>query len=110
MATMANMSVRERVIEVVKRTAEALQASRTHADDTQAAADALRAACDSVGISPQDFDGAIASDTDLQMLKETAIREAVAGSTDPGPHGAVSRESMSGKPGDLTKSRTNQTP
>jgi hypothetical protein len=67
---------------------------------------ALEAACAQVGISVDDYHAALASDPSLADLEKQAMTEKVAGSTDPGPHDAISRESPSGQPGDLTKPRT----
>lgn len=67
---------------------------------------ALEEACARTGISVDDYAAALQEDPSLADLEKQALTEKVAGSTDPGPHDAISRESPSGQPGDLTKPRT----
>jgi hypothetical protein len=101
---------RECVLEIVKSAADALRAARTSAEDTRAVSDALARACATLRVAPEAFDAAIGADPELETLKNEALREALAGGTDPGPYAEISRESMSGLPGDTTKSRTESEP
>lgn len=101
---------RELVLDIVKRAAGAIQTDPTKADDPAVVAQNLASACDAVGVSPEAFDATIADDPELELLKSAALHEAVAGGADPGPHAEISRESMSGIPGDLTKSRSEPEP
>ena len=99
---------RESDLHIVKSAAGALRASRASAHDPQRVPRALAAACRAAGVAPEAFDAAVEAEPELEQLKSAAIHEAVAGSTDPGPNAEISRESMSGQPGDLTKSRSNR--
>lgn len=81
--------------------------ARTDDDDVQRA---LAAACTSVGITPQDYARAVQASPDLTELERETLREALAGSTDPGPQDEISRESPSGQPADLRKNRTYPVP
>jgi hypothetical protein len=101
---------RAAVLEIVKSASNALRAARASPDDAAAVARALAEACAAAGVSAAAFDAAVAADADLEQLETAALREAVAGGADPGPYAEISRESMSGKPGDTTKSRTNSEP
>lgn len=108
---MATSSVsRATALAIIKSAAEALHDGRVHPDDAAAVPRALAHACDTSGVSPQAFDAAIAADPELEHLQNEALHEALAGDADPGPHAEISRESMSGKPGDTTKSRTHSEP
>lgn len=71
---------------------------------------AVAAACTTVGITPQDYAAAVRGSPELTELERETLREALAGSTDPGPHDEISRESPSGQPGDLHKNRTHPIP
>jgi hypothetical protein len=93
---------RTRAIRIIRQAADALQAARTKPEDSTAVSRALARACSELGIEPAAFDALIAADPELELLKVNAIREAVAGSTDPGPHDAISREAATGQPGDTT--------
>ncbi|MBX3225976.1 MAG: hypothetical protein KIT84_29630 [Labilithrix sp.] len=90
---------------MIRTAAEAIRHEPTRAEDPSVVAHELARASKLAGITPEAFDRAIDLDPELELLKITALIEAVAGSTDPGPHDAISRESPSGKPGDLTKER-----
>lgn len=72
--------------------------------------EAIRTTCDAEGISPQEYRAVVAADRELEHLQELAFREAMGGSTDPGPYAAISRESMSGQPGNTMKSRSRPEP
>lgn len=80
-----------------------------HADRTRVV-HAIASACDTAGIAPQRYAVALAEDPLLAKLEHDAIDDAIADAPDPGPYAAVSRESMSGRPGDTTKSRTHPEP
>lgn len=92
-----NQVTRETALEVVRRAAAKLQAGR------ESTAAVVHAACAEMGVEPAAFEAVMAADPDLEQLEVAAFDEALAGSTDPGPHGEISRESSSGKPGVLTK-------
>lgn len=72
--------------------------------------DAIASGCTAVGISPQDYSSAVEADPELEELQRRTFDEALTEAPDPGPYAAISRESMSGKPGDLSKSRTHPEP
>ena len=91
---------RAQVIEVIQRAAGTLRTQRSQPEDSAAISAALAGACKELGVSPTLFDGVIATDADLEQLKKMAITEALAGSTDPGPNDAISREASTGQPGD----------
>jgi hypothetical protein len=90
----------------MRAAADLLRAEKTGPKDEGAIRRAIATACDTMGISPQDYVAIVQSDATLSELEQHAIDEAVMGSTDPGPHAAISRESNSGKPGDLSKARS----
>ncbi len=101
---------RERVIAVIKDFSDGLLAEKNGGHVTPESSDArvrgvLRQACERVGVALEDYTRALADDPVLQKLEHDAVVQAVAGSVDPGPNDAISRESPSGQPGDLTKSR-----
>jgi hypothetical protein len=48
--------------------------------------EALRAACALVGVEPQQYRFALATDGNLLQLHECALVEAICGTTDPGPY------------------------
>lgn len=104
------MHDREKVLRAMRLTADTLRERRAEPNDTDALRRAVVEACDTVGISPQDYRSIVESDPMLAELEQHAVTEAVAGSTDPGPHAAISRESNSGKPGDLSKARSQPQP
>lgn len=101
---------RESVLEIVKSAAGALSGSRVSAHDPQRVSRALAAACRAAGVAPDAFDAAVAAAPELEQLTSNALQEAMVGSTDPGPNAEISRESSSGQPGDLTKSRSEPEP
>jgi hypothetical protein len=98
---------REKAITALHEAVDELRRGGAAPGDRDAVARAIAAACDSEGISPQEYAAIIAADPDLQELERAALDEGLEGAADPGPYGAISRESMSGKPGDLSKSRWN---
>ena len=91
---------RAQVIDVIKKASAALRAARTTPEDVGAVSRALADACGALNLSPIDFDAAIGADSDLGELKAQALREALAGSTDPGPNDAISRVASTGRVGD----------
>ena len=101
---------RESVLTIVKNAAAALRGSHAGAHDPQRVPRALAAACRAAGVATDAFDAAVEAEPEHEQLKSAALREAMAGSADPGPNAEISRESMSGQPGDLTKSRSEPEP
>ena len=101
---------RASVLAIVRSAADELRTTRARLEDPAAVSRALASACRAAAVSPHAFDAAVASDPELESLKSAALDEALAGSTDPGPHAEISRESMSGQPGDTTKSRSDPEP
>ena len=89
---------RAQVIEVIRRAAAIVRAAQ--GAETDPVAGALAQACGELGIGTAQFDAAIATTPELEQLKTTAIREALTGTTDPGPNDAISREAATGRPGD----------
>lgn len=67
--------------------------------------DALREVCGRHGVSVADYKAALRGDPALADLEKQALLESL-GAPDPGPNDAISRESPSGQPGDLTKPRS----
>lgn len=67
---------------------------------------ALEEACRAHDITVEDYREALIEDPSLVELERLSVTEAAVGSTDPGPHDAISRESPSGQPGDLSKFRS----
>lgn len=103
-------SLRERALSALRLAVDLMRERGTHPGDEEGVRWAIATACDSEGISPQDYDHVVRGDPDLEQLELAAFEVGVAGTADPGPYAAISRESMSGKPGDLSKSRTNPDP
>lgn len=102
---------RNRVIAVIKDFSDGLLAERSAGSVTPEESDAralhvLEQACDRVGIAPSDYAEALRTDATLAKLEHDAVVQALAGPVDPGPNDAISRESPSGQPGDLTKTRS----
>ncbi|AKU95414.1 hypothetical protein AKJ09_02078 [Labilithrix luteola] len=97
---------RWQVITAMRAAADQLRDERARSDDEPAVEKAFATSCDTMGIPPRDYRETVAADPDLELLEQLAVREALAGSTDPGPYAAISRESMSGQPGNTLKSRT----
>ncbi|MDB4943340.1 MAG: hypothetical protein JWP97_2874 [Labilithrix sp.] len=93
-------SKRASVVQVIKEAASTLRDAKSEPTDDAAVGEALRAACGKRGISPEEFDAAVRDEPELLLLQKNAIREALAGSTDPGPHAEISREAATGRPGD----------
>ena len=79
-------------------------------DDDVFVQGALAAGCTREGISPHEYAEALDLFPDLSQLERETLREGLAGSTDPGPHDAISRESPSGQPGDLRKNSSHPFP
>jgi hypothetical protein len=101
---------RTSVIAIIKNAADALRSAGAKPEDPGVVAQALATACSTAGVTPAAFDRAVAADPELGHLKTSALDEALAGVTDPGPNAQISRESPSGQPGDLAKSRANPEP
>ena len=98
------MTDREKVLRVMRAAADALREARPRPGDDGAVADAIATACDTMGISPQDYRRIVESDALLEELEQRALDEAMVGSADPGPYAAISREAATGRPGDLSRS------
>lgn len=96
---------REKVIAAIRIASDRFSVDRTAQPDEQELADAVAAACDEVGISPQEYRTVIDASDELTELEHEAMGEARFGVADPGPYAAISRESPSGKAGDTTKNR-----
>lgn len=96
------MTDREKVLRVMRAVADMLRGERPDVGD--AIVDAIATACDTMGISPQDYRRIVDSDELLVELEQRAIGEAVTGTVDPGPYAAISREAATGRPGDLSLS------
>jgi hypothetical protein len=90
---------RSRVVNVIRQVADAL--ARGEEGD-----DLLHRACRDAGVTAAQYKQALEEDPALALLEREARIEAVAGTPDPGPHDAISRESPSGQPGDLQKNRS----
>lgn len=103
---------RDTIVRVIADTARGLserQSTRApvqRAEDAASMRAALEEACRQHGITVDDYWAALRSDPTLLDLERQSITEAAVGSTDPGPHDAISRESPSGQPGDLSKPRS----
>ena len=78
----------------------------TEAPGTTPKAQALSEACAKSGISVDAYTEALRADPTLADLEKQSMTGAMVESTDPGPYDAISRESPSGQPGDLTKPRS----
>jgi hypothetical protein len=101
---------REKALRALRKAADEVRSTGVAPDDGAEVRRALASACDSEGISPQEYDAIIQGDDELRELQQSALEEGITGGADPGPYAAISRESMSGKPGDLSKSRWNPDP
>jgi len=75
-------------------------------DEPEATREALVEACQKNGISVEIYVNALVAAPALAELEKQSLLTAVADAPDPGPYDAISRESPSGQPGDLTKPRT----
>jgi hypothetical protein len=64
------------------------------------------------GVALEAYREALQSDPTLAELERSAMTQAFSGgpAPDPGPYDTISRESPSGQPGDLTKSRSEPEP
>lgn len=98
---------RWQVITTMRAAADQLREERARSDDDPAVEKAFATSCDTMGIPPREYRETVEADPELELLEHLAVREALAGSTDPGPYAEISRESMSGQPGNTLKSRTN---
>lgn len=101
---------RRQVLGAIRDVADRLRDEHVQPDDARAVERVIRATCDAKGISPQEYRATIEADRELEHLQDLAFHEALAGSTDPGPNAAISRESMSGQPGNTMKSRSHPEP
>jgi hypothetical protein len=88
---------RAKVIQVIKDLADAGGAPQ--------GGGALGRALEKNGVSLDAYKAALKEDPGLADLENNALKQAVAEAPDPGPYDTISRESPSGQPGDLTKSR-----
>jgi hypothetical protein len=77
-----------------------------HMDDQGMRRAALLLACEVSRISVEDYEAALRADPSLAELERESTTYAVVDAPDPGPYDAISRESPSGQPGDLTKPRS----
>jgi hypothetical protein len=59
------------------------------AGDDEVERESLRAACALVGVEPQQYRLALATDGNLLQLHESALVEAICGTTDPGPYDQI---------------------
>jgi hypothetical protein len=96
---------RETLLRVIRTAAEAAGSPPVEHDEDAEFRWAIEAACRTADITTQAYDQGLAADPELERLQVMAFRDAV-GSPDPGPYGAISRESPSGRAGDTTKSRS----
>lgn len=103
---MSSNDVREKVVRVMRTVSDELARRGTARVSEEEVAEAVAAACITMGITPQDYARAVEAAPELGELERETLREALAGSTDPGPHDRISRESPSGQPADLHKNRT----
>jgi hypothetical protein len=72
--------------------------------------EALDRALKEHGLALEAYREALQADPTLAELERMSLTQAMAGGTDPGPYDSISRESPSGQPGDLTKSRSEPEP
>jgi hypothetical protein len=91
-----NAVIQQLGTELARLTTDAGLRQRALEGDDTLLAEALRSACDRVGLTPDDYRRAIAADPSLMQLEKMTIDQAVTGPVDPGPHDAISRESPSG--------------
>lgn len=103
---------RETIVRVIAERARVLserpsvRAPVERAEDPVTMGAALEEVCRAHDITVEDYWEALREDASLLELERLSLTEAAVGSTDPGPHDAISRESPSGQPGDLTKFRS----
>ncbi len=102
--------VRETVLRVIRAATTTLREQAGRPGDPTERRRAIATACTREGISPQAYEALVTHDAELERLERAALGEAGAGVADPGPYDAISRESRSGREGDLTKSRWNPPP
>ena len=79
--------------------------ARLRRGDPSALGRVVHEACAQVGIPFRDYQREIESNPDLIQLEQKAIDEGLVGTADPGPHDSISRESPTGREGDLRKPR-----
>ncbi|RYE77966.1 MAG: hypothetical protein EOO74_06050 [Myxococcales bacterium] len=79
--------------------------ARLRRGDPSALGRLVHEACAQVGIPFRDYQREIESNPDLIQLEQKAIDEGLIGTADPGPYDAISRESPTGREGDLSKPR-----
>lgn len=91
---------RAKAIRIIRDAADMLKGAKIHPDDAPAIGYALADECGKLGIAPEAFDAFVMNNPELEQLKIAALREALAGTSDPGPHDAISREAATGQPGD----------
>ncbi len=103
------MTDREKVLRVIRAVADALRGEKGVPEDG-AVAEAIATACDTMGISPQDYRRIVDSDSLLEELEQRAISDAIVTDADPGPYAAISREAASGRPGDRSRSLEHPVP
>ena len=74
--------------------------------------EALERALQEHGLALEAYRAALQADPTLAELERTSITQAMSGgpAPDPGPYDSISRESPSGQPGNLTKSRSEPEP
>lgn len=105
--TMSIHLSRDVLLDVLKRAERGIGRGPTETIEPSVA---LARACDELGVDPDAFDTAIAGDLELELLKTNVLRQAIAGTTDPGPYAEISRESPAGQPGDIRKNRSEPEP
>lgn len=79
--------------------------TRLRRGDPSALGRLVHEACAEVGIPFRDYQREVESSPELIQLEQKAIDEGLVGTADPGPHDAISRESPTGREGDLRKPR-----
>ncbi len=84
---------------------DAILAARLRRGDPSALGRLVHEACAEVGIPFRDYQREVESSPELIQLEQKAIDEGLVGSTDPGPYASISRESPTGREGDLRKPR-----
>jgi hypothetical protein len=80
---------------VIRLEADSSLQKRFLEGDTSLADEATTAACFRVGLRVEDYRRVVDSVPTLVWLEAESIREALVGSTDPGPYDMISRESPS---------------
>jgi hypothetical protein len=88
---------RAKVIQIIK--------DLTQGDSPPRGGGALDSALEKSGVSREAYKAALNADPELADLENKAHKQAAVEAPDPGPYDTISRESPSGQPGDLTKSR-----